>query len=66
MQHNAVMVHFIYVFAVCKSTGLGVSSIHLFDAGFMTGECIESKRYPGNKACEVLAWCPTEDGSRKK
>ncbi|KAL4223867.1 Receptor for ATP that acts as a ligand-gated ion channel [Mactra antiquata] len=33
--------------------------------GFMTGKCIESVRHPGNKACEIEAWCPTEDGFTK-
>ncbi|XP_052248401.1 P2X purinoceptor 4-like isoform X3 [Dreissena polymorpha] len=31
--------------------------------GYMTGECINSSRYPGFKVCQVQAWCPTENGN---
>lgn len=42
-----------------------MSNYRINFAGFMTGNCIDSLRYKGTKACEVRAWCPTEDGSLK-
>ncbi|XP_052800664.1 P2X purinoceptor 4-like isoform X1 [Mya arenaria] len=32
--------------------------------GYMTGACVETKRYNNTKVCEVVAWCPTEDGRK--